>query len=335
MVFIYGGNFQLGHSGNLDGSAFAAYEDMVFVAFNYRTNGKNIRIPLAQIFTLTLIPVFGFAPPRLVPSRQNLGFLDQRLGLDWVQKNIRAFGGDPKKVMVFGESAGAMAIDTLITSTPKNPPFRAASTMSGQYAYLSPGLLDSESLYWDSLLQLTGCGNSSSPNQALACLKEVPASSIHDLVEQNSLMFYPAVDNKTMIAHPIEARATGNFAKVPLLAGTMQNEGSVNTFGNDNFTAWLNQNFAASPDIQEAIKQVYPREDGETDAKLVARVFTDYWFLCVSISSTLALTLSSNLELDRHKCCKSMPLRIKVFLPGTTTTTSRHLQTSYLPIILS
>jgi acetylcholinesterase len=68
---------------------------------------------------------------------QNLGFLDQRAGLNWVQRNIHAFGGDPKKVTIFGESAGGISVDALLTSygPDSEPPFRAEILESGQISY--------------------------------------------------------------------------------------------------------------------------------------------------------------------------------------------------------
>ena len=117
MFWIYGGALQFGNAGQpaYDGSYLAGFEDVVVVTFNYRTN------------------VFGFpASPELQLANRNLGFYDQRLALSWVQSNIKAFNGDPKKVTIFGESAGALSVDALITTSPVNPPFRAAILQSGQ-----------------------------------------------------------------------------------------------------------------------------------------------------------------------------------------------------------
>ena len=105
MFWIYGGAFQFG-SGDLfayDGSAFAAYQDVVLVTHNYRTNGKAFDVP-ARTSKLMSSIVFGFpGAPELPVTQRNLGLLDQRLALQWVQANIAAFGGDPKKVTIFGE----------------------------------------------------------------------------------------------------------------------------------------------------------------------------------------------------------------------------------------
>jgi carboxylesterase type B len=115
MVWIYGGGLYFGYASHslYDGSLFAAHEDVIIVAANYRTNGTFAwQLPAMMRTSLLIICliflVFGFPnSPNITTENQNLGFLDQRFALDWVQRNIHAFGGDPSKVTVFGESAGA------------------------------------------------------------------------------------------------------------------------------------------------------------------------------------------------------------------------------------
>jgi para-nitrobenzyl esterase len=95
MVFIYGGAFVSGGSSTplYDGARFAR-DGVVLVSFNYR------------------LGVEGFLP--LSGGETNVGLRDQIAALTWVQDNIAAFGGDPNMVTIFGESAGALSVDTLL-----------------------------------------------------------------------------------------------------------------------------------------------------------------------------------------------------------------------------
>jgi len=112
MVFIHGGAWILGHKDcpGHDGSAFAR-SGILCVAINYR------------------LGVEGFLPFDGCPT--NLGLRDQICALQWVRDNIAAFGGDPANVTVFGESAGAMSIASLITSPLARGLFRRAIVQSG------------------------------------------------------------------------------------------------------------------------------------------------------------------------------------------------------------
>jgi acetylcholinesterase len=102
MFWVYGGSLEFGNAGQpaYDGSGFAAFEEVIVVTINYRTNGESNRSSLHWI-PFHRLSVFGFPnSPELPLTGQNLGFLDQRAALNWVQSNIRAFGGNPRKVTI-------------------------------------------------------------------------------------------------------------------------------------------------------------------------------------------------------------------------------------------
>jgi carboxylesterase type B len=99
LTCLSGGGFELGGTSMYDGTSLVAEsvaqgKPIIFVAVNYRVGG------------------FGFMPGKeiLADRSGNLGLLDQRLGLEWVADNIAAFGGDPDKVTIWGESAGAISV---------------------------------------------------------------------------------------------------------------------------------------------------------------------------------------------------------------------------------
>ncbi len=103
MVWIYGGGFSMGTSSFYDGEAIAK-TGVVLVTINYRVGKIGL-----------------FCHPELSAENQehvsgNYGILDQIAALKWVQKNISAFGGDPRKVTIFGESAGGISVSMLAAS---------------------------------------------------------------------------------------------------------------------------------------------------------------------------------------------------------------------------
>ncbi|EON69466.1 hypothetical protein W97_08726 [Coniosporium apollinis CBS 100218] len=264
MVWIYGGSLRFGTAGQrtYDGSYFAAYEDVIVVTVNYRTN------------------VFGFpASPELPLIARNLGFLDQRLGLDWVQRNARAFGGDPSRVTIFGESAGAFSIDALLTSFPKGskPPFQAAILQSGQYSYRTTPTVSS-SPAWNNLTAALNCTGPS----ALACARAAPASVIKNIIERGALQFDPVPDNLTLVSRPAQRRISGNIADVPVLSGTTSQEGRVFVVGQTNITNYVRTTFRSAPvALQDAILAAYP-VGGEypTGYDAIAQIFTEFVFQC-------------------------------------------------------
>lgn len=112
MLFIHGGGFVVGSKDApiSNGSAFAR-SGVVCVAINYR------------------LGIDGFLPIEGVPT--NLGLRDMIFAMQWVQRNIAAFGGDPANVTIFGESAGAMAVSNLVASPLTKGLFRRAVVQSG------------------------------------------------------------------------------------------------------------------------------------------------------------------------------------------------------------
>ncbi|KAM0561600.1 hypothetical protein ACHAPJ_002768 [Fusarium lateritium] len=215
--WIHGGSFSHG-SGSLpiyDGSKMAGYEDIVVVTINYRTN------------------IFGFPETDDLPEGEwNLGFLDQRLALNWVQDNIAAFGGDPKKVTIMGESSGAGSVDSLVTAPPDPIPFRAAILQSGS---ASTNVTPSGS--WTNATKKAGCDEGDF-DEVLKCMREVPAAKLKDIVERAMLNFVPISDDGiTLSTYPRDNRLKSKdnpkcMARVPILMGSTADEGRLPDFQN-------------------------------------------------------------------------------------------------------
>ncbi|KAK2737539.1 hypothetical protein FQN55_001042 [Onygenales sp. PD_40] len=285
MFWLFGGGLQFGSGsvGAYDGENMAGYNDVVVVGGNYRTN------------------VFGFInSPELPIDQRNLGFLDQRLALDWVQRNIRAFGGNPDKVTIFGESAGATSADLHVIMTPKNPPFRAAILQSG-----SANLDRGENQGWEPLVEGMGCKNASS---AIACVRKKKASEIKEFIECNMLAFPPIMDNVTVAEDVRERRASGNIAKVPVMIGTTAEEARVYK-PKGTVDEFLEATFPNMPELQDALREKYPlgSPNLETDGDVTAAIATDIRFTC--IAKSVAKDYSAHVNTWRYLFNASFPNR--------------------------
>ncbi|KAK4966204.1 hypothetical protein LTR42_011365 [Elasticomyces elasticus] len=262
LFWIYGGSLQFGNAGQpfYDGSWFASYEDVIVVTVNYRTN------------------VFGFpASPELPFDEHNLGFLDQRMGLDWVQRNIAAFGGSPDKVTIFGESAGAFSVDALLTSFPANstPPFRGAIAESGQISYrAAPGANSVPA--WEALSAALDCPGSFDSN--LTCVRAANASLVQEIINEQVLVFNPIPDNITFMTYPAQQRLSGDIAYVPVMGGTNAQEGRVFTVGLNDTAAYLSATFGNNTAFIAALEAAYT--GFETDYDQISQIFTEINFQC-------------------------------------------------------
>src|SRR5262245_19930359 len=164
MVFIHGGYFVFG-AGSLpiyDGSYLAASGNVVVVTLNYRLGSLGF----------LAVPELGLTG--------NYGILDQRMALQWVADNIAAFGGDPGKVTIFGESAGAMSVGLHLFSIPADRDrFRAAIMESNPLAIPYPSLSAQVEAKWEGFKSAL-CFEGNIPNCALdlAALRALPLSLI-------------------------------------------------------------------------------------------------------------------------------------------------------------
>ncbi|THD64790.1 carboxylesterase family protein [Phenylobacterium sp.] len=210
MVFIHGGSFTRGAAGVplYDGSALAK-RGVVIVTINYRL-GR-----------------FGyFAHPALTAENAdggrlgNYGLMDQIAALQWVQRNIRAFGGDPRRVTVFGESAGAVAVQMLTTSPAAKGLFvRAISESGGGTAAASPirGTPLSGEAFGASWAKGLGLADAT-PAQ----LRAIPAA---DVLKPGPTG--PMVDGVMMLRTPGDTYRKGEQLKVGLIIGGNSHEASL------------------------------------------------------------------------------------------------------------
>lgn len=209
LVYFYGGGFQAGDGSEYryDGEALAK-KGIITVTVNYR------------------LGIFGFmAHPELTAESPhkasgNYGLMDQHAALVWVQKNIAAFGGDPSKVTIGGESAGSMSVCGQVASPLSKGLFRAAIGESGALlGNLSPHpLADAEQ---GGMKFAASIGANS-----LADLRKIPADTLLKLSAHTG--FAPDVDGYFLPESPQAIFAAGKQMDVSLLAGWNSAEGGPN-----------------------------------------------------------------------------------------------------------
>ena len=250
LVWIYGGGFEQGSTTNYDGAAFVASSlalgmPVIYVAMNYRLGG------------------FGFLPGAevLEDGSANLGLLDQRLALEWVADNIAAFGGDPKKVTIWGESAGSISVfDQMALYDGDNtyngaPLFRGGIMNSGCIAPANPVDGVKGQVVYDTVVKNAGC---SSATDTLACLRGLDytkflnaANSVPGILGYNSVAesYLPRPDGTVLTESPDQLVVKGKYASVPFIIGDQEDEGTI--------FALYQENLTTTDDIVDYLQNLY------------------------------------------------------------------------------
>ena len=219
MVFIHGGAYTTGSSREIPhlGEALVRQGNIVFVNFNYRLGALGY-----LDFTR-----YGF--------ESNLGLRDQVAALEWVRDNIRAFGGDPDNVTVFGESAGGNAITTLLTVPAAAGLFARAIVESASPEAVYPSSLTEQ---WgaDFVAILREVSKDHTTPDADLLLQARPATLVKaaSLMRQRTpdavpgtIAFCPVIDGDYLPERPVDAAAAGRSHAVPLIIGTNAREGTL------------------------------------------------------------------------------------------------------------
>ena len=215
MVWIHGGGFKTGYSYEMtfDGEALAK-EGVILVTVEYRLGS------------------FGFLAHPDLPAT-NFGLLDQIAALQWVQRNIAAFGGDPGNVTVFGQSAGAMSVQDLTVSPSAQGLFHKAILQSGggltsaKLSYCAAREKAEAEAIGVRFLEFLGCSS-------IEAARQLPAEHVAEqerlFIAQTGCTFVPTVDGSVLPEEPGEAVRACRHADIPYLIGTNAFENGAKTY---------------------------------------------------------------------------------------------------------
>jgi carboxylesterase type B len=237
LFFMTGGGFVIGGVDipwQLPTSWVERTQSHIVVTINYRLN------------------IFGFPNARgLADGHQNLGFLDQRAALEWVRDNIAAFGGDPHRITMWGQSAGSIAADIQAYAFYQDPIAQAYFMQSGTAFNFLPPKDPSYSNFSFVARQFgceAPCGDDDDDGAAeLDCMRQVPFAQIVNFIGQYGdrgatppLFFNGMTDNRTMFADYNARSEAGLIARAPVIISTTANEAST-------MVPWPVQNLTAGP----------------------------------------------------------------------------------------
>ncbi|KAJ7052669.1 alpha beta-hydrolase [Mycena amicta] len=266
-VWIYGGGFEIGFQADQDvrptvERSILKGEPVIVVTPNYR------------------VTAFGFMGGKEVQKAgiSNLGLRDQIFALEWVQKYISAFGGDPKRVTIGGISAGAISVGLLYLD---NKRFQPANLFSGGVMLsgspittltISEGQSD-----YDNLVTANNCTHA---KDTLDCLRHVPLDAFSATVNQTpdilgyksvNIVWRPWIDGDVIVQDPLVSVAEGKYAKLPFISGDADDEGTVFSFGNanittnDEFLGYIHSNFRPKATASQIAKlgELYPQDPAQ------------------------------------------------------------------------
>lgn len=198
-----------------NGKHLAEAQDLVVVTVNYRVN------------------IFGF--PGAPGETQNLGLRDQRAAVEWVQKNIAKFGGDARRIVLAGQSAGGVAVDYWAYAYERDPIAAGLIPISGNvfsFPVNAPGVPERN---WDTVVGAVGCNETTDHAAIMACMRaaswtdiKAAAAAVRPSRSTSVLRsvppFYPQVDDDVVFGDYINRTHAGRFARLPILGSSTDYE---------------------------------------------------------------------------------------------------------------
>jgi para-nitrobenzyl esterase len=270
MVWIHGGALVSGESNDYDPTALVA-DGVTVVTINYR------------------LGALGFlAHPALAGANGqsgDYGLMDQQAALRWVQRNIANFGGDPRNVTIFGESAGGLSVLSQVASPQARGLFQKAIAESGSYNLTQASLASAETA-GEAFATKAGCAS-----QTAACLRSLPVSTI--LADQDASGYTPNINSEVLPETLGTAFATGNFNRVPIINGTNRDEWRLfvalselagNPVTASNYQSMISSTLGVSPAAAAVIAAKYPLSAFPSPSIALGAVGTDAIFACPALT---------------------------------------------------
>jgi para-nitrobenzyl esterase len=270
MVWIHGGDLTAGESDDYD-PAGLVHDGVIVVTINYR------------------LGALGFLAHPALATRKggpsgDYGLMDQQATLRWVQRNIRQFGGNPRNVTIFGESAGALSALAQLVSPAAKGLFAKAIIESGSYSPLQPSLATAEAS-GEAFAAKARCAS-----QTAACLRGLPVQTILD--DQGAVG--PNIDPAVLPQSIGTALASGDFNRVPVIDGTNHDEwrlfiaifepltGPVTAA---NYQSMIASTASVSPAQAAGVAARYPLSSFPGPAEALGAVGTDAIFSCPALTA--------------------------------------------------
>jgi para-nitrobenzyl esterase len=270
MVWIHGGALVSGES-NDDNPAQLVEDGVTVVTINYR------------------LGALGFlAHPALADAKGqsgDFGLMDQQAALRWVRRNVATFGGDPRDVTIFGESAGGLSTLSQVASPQARGLFERAIVESGSYN-LTQASLASAQTAGEAFAAKAGCAS-----QTAACLRSLPVSTI--LADQNAAGYTPNLNSEVLPETLSAAFASGNFNRVPVINGTNRDEWrlfvalgelSGNPVTASNYQSMISATLGVPAAAAAVIAAKYPLTAFPSPSIALGAVGTDAIFACPALT---------------------------------------------------
>ncbi|QCR22700.1 carboxylesterase/lipase family protein [Pontibacter sp. SGAir0037] len=285
LVYFYGGGFVAGDGseGRYDGESMAQ-KGIVAITVNYR------------------LGAFGFfAHPELTQesphkSSGNYGYMDQNAALQWVKKNIAAFGGDPAKVTIVGESAGSISVSAQM-ATPLSKGLIAGAI--GESGALLNSSLDPVPL---AKAEENGVKFATSiEKNSLKELRDMPAQELLEAAGKLGIgHFTSTIDGYFFPKAPVDIFAAGEQVKVPLLAGWNSEE--------MNYMVVLGREQPTVQNFQNAVRRLYPNNAEEILKAYPAATDADVVQAATDLAGDRFIAYSTWKWLDLHHKTSGEPV---------------------------